>query len=599
MRYRIVLLSFILIVGMVVWAGADSFWPMFQRDPGHTGLAPVSTADNLQLLWQVDVQVVQPAMGAHLVMGNDGCIWVVGAEIMAVSPDGRVEVEFRFPANLAGSFRGDPAPVVLADGTLVVLAHVKLEGLFKPHLFAIEPRGALRWTLPLDGLAGDSLLTLGPAGEIYAASDKYLYRVSQEPQIRWSYDCGSKITTLPAVAQDGSVYFAAYDKALYCLSSQGLLKWTFQAVNRIVASPTVDANGRVYFVVSGAALYCLNDDASVHFAFPSYTITYASPVLLPDGSVVFIGATIVGYPGYEAICVGADGQLRWKLGMETNQTPMTSPAADAEGNVYIGYFVYEGEPPNYVFHRRLARISPTASYEEFDVETGGSSTTAGGFCIGPDGTVYGYNGNLLCAFGSTPESLNLGVSTWLSAFDAHIGWTRAASIQIANPRGQLDQDCYMAYRRQGSDQLFFYPFWSNDPIGCALEFRPLPAGAQFPKIELIHLQERGFEPGQYEWLAGLFEPGTFNPLCGIASCDFTVYPQPTGGYDLGFTKQGEAANASGVQATPPTISIWTEKASYSTGEILDLSLSFENQGLGMPLDLYIAAQLDADPSGTL
>ena len=51
--------------------------------------------------------------------------------------------------------------------------------------------------------------------------------------------------------------------------------------------------------------------------------------------------------------------------------------------------------------------------------------------------------------------------------------------------------------------------------------------------------------------------------------------------------------------TPPTVAVWTDKETYVAGEVLDLSLGLENQGMGMFFDLYIAATLDDDPNWTL
>ena len=596
MRYGIIVLSFTLVFGMAFSADADSFWPMFQRDPGHTGLAPVSTPENLQLMWEVDIATVSPRDFSHLVMGNDGCVWAVGTKILAVSPDGQVNVEFRFPSDLAGSFKGDLAPVVLGDGALVVLAHVRVEGQFIPHLFAIEPWGELRWTLPLEGRAGLSLLTLGPQGSIYAASENYLYKVSEEPQIQWSYQCDTEISTVPAVAADGSIYFGAKGDILYCLSPEGSLNWTLENM-WLLGAPTVDADGRVYIATTSDALYCLNSDGSVQWSYPNSGTSYTSPVLLPDGSVVFNGAKEMY--GNSIICVDSSGAEKWALSIDSNQKPLASPVADADGNVYIGYYLYEGEPPNYVYHRRLARISPTGSYEEFYVDSRGTKTNVGGFCIGGNGMLYAHNGNLLCAFGAAIESPNLSVSTRLSSFDMDIGWLRATSIHLANPLSDMDADCYIAYRRKGSEELFFYPFWSNEPSGSALEFRPLSAGAEFPKIELIHTEERTLVPGEYEYFAGLFEPGTLNPLLDIASCEFTVYAQPIRGQSGSPSQQTSAAIEPASNETSLTVQLWTDKRDYTAGETLDLSLSIDNQGFGMPFDLYIAAKMDADPTGTL
>lgn len=63
--------------------------------------------------------------------------------------------------------------------------------------------------------------------------------------------------------------------------------------------------------------------------------------------------------------------------------------------------------------------------------------------------------------------------------------------------------------------------------------------------------------------------------------------------------RGGTALGDSFQGTPPTIAVWTDKSSYSSGEVLHLSLGLENQGMGAGYDLYVAAALDADTTGTL
>ena len=195
--------------------------------------------------------------------------------------------------------------------------------------------------------------------------------------------------------------------------------------------------------------------------------------------------------------------------------------------------------------------------------------------------------------------LDLGIWTQWAGRHIELGDIQSASIWLTNPGPEVDADCYVAYRRVDSGEMFFYPFWSTDPSNCALEFRPLPQGARFDEIELAYVCQSALAPGEYEWLAGLFEPGTFQPISEVAFCRFLIFGTPT-------KRPGKPSDCfSGIapqgllQGTPPTIQLWTDKRDYTVGETLHLSLGLENQGFGMPFDLYIAAKLDADPNGTL
>ncbi|MCD6327509.1 PQQ-like beta-propeller repeat protein [bacterium] len=499
-----------------------------------------------------------------------------------------------------GYFACEPgAPAVLEDGALVALGSVRDENQqFVPRLYVIEDCGDVRWTLPLDSTVSRSIITLGPEGTIYCACSENVYSVSSAGAINWSYLCDSKVITIPGCAPDNTLFVGTIGGVLYSLSSQGALNWTFAGDGAgILSAPTTDEDGNVYFVRSRDAFYCLQSNGDVAFSYPVSGFSYTSPILLNDGSVVFCAGQIGGGPS-QVICIDSGGSEKWKTNLFGDQTPLTSPVADKVGNVYLAYPSSDSmRTTTYSIH--FARIDRDGEYEEIDTYIIEGYSVAGGTCIGSDGTLYLYMGDMLRAYGAAPESVNIEISTELKADDPELGWIRAASISLTNTTHDLDLDCYVAYREVGSDELFFYPFWSNEPANCALEFRPLPADAQFPKIELIHLQERTLETGEYEFLAGLFEPGTFDPLCEIALCSFTVLAQPISDADSGDSRRDKSVIGSDSNGTPPAIQVWTDKRDYTAGETLNLSLSFDNQGFGMPYDFYIAARLDADPTGTL
>lgn len=591
-----VFLIVMLICGVTL-AQETSFWPMFQRDPQHTGLAPVSTSDQWQPLWQTSVTGGFPTPDSHLVLGSDSSIWVVGVMIMRVSPSGEVLGRFSVGQGDVGSFQSAGAPVIVANGCIVAAAQVRSEeSVWVPTLYMIQPTGDVVWTLPLEGQPGNALLSLGQDETIYCASDQLVYAISTEGEVVWSYRCEGQATTFPAIASDGTIYFGASNGRLYSLSSEGTLNWTFGTPSPapVFSAPTIDKSGNVYFVASLDGFYCVSADGSPQFFYPSDRFSYTSPVLLGDGSVVFLGGDRGG--DCRIICIGPDGQERYDTPLMSDQDPMSSPVADRDGNVYVGYMDHIDQGARRL---HIARIDNQGQYQELLSSISSGYEAVGGLCLGPNGTLFGYMDDALVALGCSVESLSISVQTGFVAMDTKLGSIRGASISLSNPLGPLDADCYIAYRRVGGDELFFYPFWSNEPSSCALEFRPLPAGAQFPKIELVHLQERSLEPGQYQWLAGLFEPGTFNPLCEIASCEFTVFAQPSRGSGLACDRLDGTADARSAQEAAPAIQIWTDRGAHAAGETLHLSLGLENQGLRMPYDLYIAATLDSDTTGTL
>ncbi|MBN2208762.1 MAG: PQQ-like beta-propeller repeat protein, partial [Candidatus Coatesbacteria bacterium] len=602
---KCLLLSCFICLAVVQFAAAGPFWPMFQHDPAHTGVAPVSTPESLELLWAASSYF--GSGGDHLVTAEGGGVWVVdGTTVTRLGSRGEIAARCDFSADIWRNFLVSGSPAVLGDGTLITMGQVRNEQRqWVATLYAIEANGDVRWTLPFDGQTSPvaSLVTLGSDGQIYAAGPTCLYSISQERIIAWSYACDGYVETIPAVATDGSVYFGARNSTVYCLTPEGLLRWTFcppGTASSIDSAPTLDDNGRVYFAVSGNGFYCLNSDGSVQFLYPLMygSACYTSPILMPDGSVVFYEMTRESTEyGVEVTRFNPDGSKRWGTPLPTDQAPLSSPAADQDGNIFVSFITYGASLSTMCF--QFGRVDSdgnyTSVYSELD-----QIGAAGGPCIGADGTVYCHLARDVLAFGRR-QGTSIEIRT---DSPGYAGWLRfwvKVSIGITNAAFAMPLDCYVAFKRPDADQLLFYPFWSPDPSLAALEFRPLLRNCFFQNIEIAHMPSNLFPDGDYQLFAAFFEPDTFNLVGNISSCIFSVTgsPVPTGQTPQPNGPDSLTALELNQIGTPPTISIWTDKASYSAGEVLNLSLSFENQGLGVMSDLYIAAMLDADPTGTL
>ncbi|HUT03113.1 MAG TPA: PQQ-binding-like beta-propeller repeat protein [bacterium] len=617
MRKNIFCLSSVLLLVFMSCAGAASFWPMFQRDPSHTGLAPVSTGHPLELLWAVEVE--HPTKESHLVAADGGGVWCTQngpMGTMRFSRDGQIVA--RGPATL-----GQGSPAVLSDGTLIIASSVRdLEDQSIAALSAIAPNGDVRWELTLGKVLNlhYSFLTLGENDEIYAACPFCLYAVrpgATSATIEWSYACENLISTIPAAASDGTVYFGTgnigANSRLYCLNSDGTLNWTFQPTEEyggkpyaLSSAPTLDDAGHIYFVVSGNALYCLNSDGSVDWSFPLQEgFCYTSPILMPDGSVVFY--EMQNWGSYTDEWRATVTRQRPDLGgasvkLPTDQAPLSSPAADADGNVFVSFFSWDASTSTNTFEFGRVNLPLerwAGSYEPL-YSMSGHFGAAGGPCIDADGTVYCLVGDKLVAFGER-QGLTIGIQT---NFSTYAGWSDSyanVSLQIRNSEMAAPLDCYVAWKQPDKNELFFYPFWTNDPWLAAMQFRPLPTDAFFEEIEIAHFPLKTLAPGGHKLYTAFFEPNTFSLASDIGSCEFIVYGAPTRGEpgDYSTATAPQLALSGDQMGTPPTVAVRTNKEAYAAGEVLDLSLGLENQGMGMFFDLYIAATLDDDPNGTL
>ena len=597
MSMRCLFLSCFIFLAVVQFAAAGSFWPMFQHDPGHTGVAPVSTPESLELLWAASQY--NPMGADHLVTAQDGGVWIVsGTTVTRLGSQGQTAARYDLGHDTSRTFLVAGSPAVLGDGSLITMG--RFSSAHQPAvatLYAIDPDGDVRWTLIFDGQTSPvaSLVTLGPDGQIYAAGPTCLYSVSPEGSIAWSYACDAQIESIPAVGNDGRVYFGARNNSMYCLTPEALLSWTFCPAGTawgIDSAPTLDDSGHVFFAVSGNGFYCLNSDGSVGYRYPLTGFCYTSPILMPGGAVVFYEST---REATQVTRLNPDGTKRWGTLLPTDQAPQSSPAADQDGNVFVSFFSYDATTST--FCSQLGRVDSDGNYRSLcsDLDVIG---IAGGPCIGADGTVYCHLDQDVVAFGRR-QGTSIGITTDSPGYAAWLGGWVNVSISITNAEIARPLDCYIAFKRPDTAGLLFYPFWSPDPSLAAMQFRPLPGNCFFQNIEIAHMAPSLLPSGDYQLYTAFFQPGTFNLVGDVASCVFSVLGSavPTGQTRL--PNSPDSLTGFGQIGTPPTISVWTDKPSYSAGEVLNLSLSFDNEGLGMPLDLYIAATLDADPTGTL
>ncbi|HUT03679.1 MAG TPA: PQQ-binding-like beta-propeller repeat protein [bacterium] len=592
----------LLFIGWPAQGSDQASWPMFQYDPQHTGIAPVATPELLNLRWKAACGIIG---NSHLVIGPEETIWVVGIDrVTAITRDGDVKTGFVIPVQDFGMCVHGGSFAIGEGGRLIGLASKTTGGIDRPAvLFAASAEGELEWALELNGDAGGgSLLTLGPDGSIYVGlcgqpDQNRLCAVSQEGELLWSYTHPSSVTTIPAVDPAGNVYFGCDDGFLYCVDSDGL-RWSFDEIVSkfgVDSAPTIDEAGNIYHFANKSGLVVLNPDGTLknHYTLNGYS--YTSPVLLPGSSVGFLctDPDLTGNTLFTRL--GPDGQEEWTA--QLSGSPLCSPAADAAGNVFVSGSYGPAMEPNTCY---LVKLSPEGTLATIYTTEKTFYNEVSGPCIGEDGTVYAYLNGALHAFGEFGQLLTFGISSQ-GGYALGLGPTQSASIRLMNPGPDLDADCYVAYRRVGGDELFFYPFWSSFPENCALEFRPIPAGATFDEIELAHIVTGGLAPGEYEWLAGLFEPGTFQAISQVAFSKFFVYGAPTRGEmgDYSTATAPQLALSGDQMGTPPTVAVRTNKETYAAGEVLDLSLRLENEGMGMFFDLYIAATLDDDPDGTL
>jgi outer membrane protein assembly factor BamB len=271
-------------------------------------------------------------------------------------------------------------------------------------IYSFTPEGRLRWTYQ----AGNSVWTMpsfAPGGVTYWGSvDRSIRALDAHGNQVWSTPTLGFVISSPAMASDGTIYIGSFDGKLYALDpTTGLPKWTFSANDHIYSSPAlgVDAKGdtnAVYVASADGSIYALSPSGQLLWSYDTGDVVRSSPVLgpAPPGErphdVLYVGAA-----DGTIYAIDADtGHRRWSFDTTSSDRILhdrndlnSSPALGRNG-VYIGS--EDGNlsyvPYDYCRHRADSRCSvdpgePFGSdlNRVFPVSAGGSTVTSG--ALGP------------------------------------------------------------------------------------------------------------------------------------------------------------------------------------------------------------------------
>ncbi|MBM2825134.1 MAG: hypothetical protein HW402_798 [Dehalococcoidales bacterium] len=207
-------------------------WPMFHRDPAHSGNANASSA----------------------------------------LPQGRLKWVYA----TGGSIYSSPA---VADGTVYF-------GSRDNKLYALDAAtGAKRWEFET-GSWVESSPAIANGIVYFGSNDGRLYALDMHTGAKlWDFKASFSIVSSPAVA-GGMVYFGSYDYGIYALdAATGRKLWYFKTGDLIMSSPTV-ANGIVYAGSGDGFFYALDArNGRFRLRFPTPSV-HSSPVAI-DGIVYF------------------------------------------------------------------------------------------------------------------------------------------------------------------------------------------------------------------------------------------------------------------------------------------------------------------------
>ncbi|MFW6072070.1 MAG: PQQ-binding-like beta-propeller repeat protein [Thermoplasmatota archaeon] len=307
---------------------ADSSWPMYRRNPQHTGRTEYSAKKvDGTVLWSFErrIEFSTPSIG------SDGTIYV-GSEakdIYAVNPNGELKWDInRFTTDSTS----ESPPTIGKDGTVYITSDY---GFLK----AVNPNGTKKWEfITFGGIY--SAPVINDEGIIYFITEGYrlnsdkgkLYALYPNGTEKWSIESGD-VRKSPALGNDGTIYINLEKNNLSAISREGKVKWSFKIDGRIITSPTVGEDGTIYFGTDRGELYALNPNGTEKWCFDRYSgYIYTTPAISEEGTVYF-GWTNRDYwnKTYRLYALNPDGSIKWINKMSVNGSPTIS----GEGTIYI------------------------------------------------------------------------------------------------------------------------------------------------------------------------------------------------------------------------------------------------------------------------
>jgi outer membrane protein assembly factor BamB len=253
-------------------------WPMFHKDPAHTGFVPLDRPLSSQIAWTYPlsdtVEFASPVVSSF----NTIYLGDVGKELWAFDTFGDTLWHYHAGGNLRYG-----TPAIAFDRTIYF-------GSADGNLHALYPTGTLKWISPLGG-AVKTAPAIGEDGTIYVGSDDgNLYAVDPlDGGVIWHYPTGDTIRSSPAIGPDSTIYFGSSDGFIRAVDPDGELVWEGATGGPVKTSPCVFRD-RVVVGSSDGFVYCIDaNQGEVTWATPTDHNLRSSPAVGITGKV-YIGA---------------------------------------------------------------------------------------------------------------------------------------------------------------------------------------------------------------------------------------------------------------------------------------------------------------------
>ncbi|MDI6817403.1 MAG: PQQ-binding-like beta-propeller repeat protein [Actinomycetota bacterium] len=273
--------------------------------------------DNKKVVW---VSSEKGNVTGPLAIGKDGTVYaVIGQNLTAINKkDGSTKWTIKLNGESSGGVMLDKDDTVYA-GTVA-----------GQTLYAVTKSGDVKWTFKADGKI-DSSPAIGSDGTVYiTTADLALYAVSSSGALKWKYTVDVAETTdisSPVLAKDGTIYFSASRfegtagmEFFYAFEPSGKLKWRYQTEGKKSTMPAVAEDGTLVlattilnytedrgFTVGDAYIIGITPDGEFDWSFKTRDDDFSEPPIIDGEGDIYMSST----DGY-LTCLTKTGTMRWR-----------------------------------------------------------------------------------------------------------------------------------------------------------------------------------------------------------------------------------------------------------------------------------------------
>ena len=294
--------------------------------------------------------------------------------ICAINPDGtekwciETDIFLRFP------------PVIDKSGVIFYIIENRDNN--SKVLVAINPDGTEKWRTEIGHdiyvspvIGDDSTIYIIFEDRVEVGEDfdtvVCLAVLNPDGTERWRTVTKGDIRSLPAIAEDGTIYVGRrigerypYTYYLWALNPDGVIKWQFQTEWRVSGKPVFGEDGTLY--IGAGHLYALTTDGNELWNLEVDSSVRDTPIQVSDGSLYVWGKDYY----YK---VSSDGKELWKFRCTGDKFEST-PSIDADGTIYVGSY-----------NHNLYALNPDGTVK-WSVDLYGEIEACP--AIGADGTIY-------------------------------------------------------------------------------------------------------------------------------------------------------------------------------------------------------------------